>query len=151
MLFAMNFECKSTFRGKWKWFWIISLTIWAKIEVTKHVLLADKFIPYRLEDICSLNAMKCVYVRFSPSKQQSFFSKVSLNSCLTGLDQLYTGRLPEEKAFNEILSIISRCVSRSVVITIRSGVQKVPTSTSGTICLSFLSLSLFFFFTFSFF
>ena len=39
MLFAMNFECKSTFK---------SLKIGANIEVTKHVLLADEFTPYRL-------------------------------------------------------------------------------------------------------
>ena len=36
MLFAMNFECKSTFNSKWKRFWITSLKICAKIEVTKH-------------------------------------------------------------------------------------------------------------------
>ena len=27
VLFAMNFECKSTFKSKWKRFWIISLKI----------------------------------------------------------------------------------------------------------------------------
>ena len=42
MLFAMNFEWKSTFKSKWKRFWIISLKKGAKIEVTKHVLLADE-------------------------------------------------------------------------------------------------------------
>ena len=36
--------------------------------------------------------MKFVYDEFSLSKQQSFFSEISLNSCLIGLDQLYTGR-----------------------------------------------------------
>ena len=36
--------------------------------------------------------MKCVYVRFSLSKQRSFFRKTPLNSCLMGLDHLYTGR-----------------------------------------------------------
>ena len=52
----------------------------AKIAVTKHPgktrSLADEFIP--LLGICSLNSMKCVYVKFSPSKQQSFLRKVSL-------------------------------------------------------------------------
>ena len=42
MLFAMNFEWKSTFKSKWKRFWIISLKKGAEIEVTKHVLLADE-------------------------------------------------------------------------------------------------------------
>ena len=36
--------------------------------------------------------MKCVYVRFSLSKQRSFFRKTPLNSCLMGLDHLCTGR-----------------------------------------------------------
>ena len=42
VLFAMNFERTSTFKSKWKRFWIISLKKGAKIEVTKHVLLADE-------------------------------------------------------------------------------------------------------------
>ena len=58
--------------------------------------------------ICSLNAMKfAVYVGFSPWKEQSFFWKISLNSCLIGLDQLCTGRAggsSRGKAFNKILS-----------------------------------------------
>ena len=46
-------------------------------------------------------------------KQQSFFSKVSLNSCLIGFDQLYTGRggvNSKENAFNKILSTSSQCL-----------------------------------------
>ena len=79
MLFTMNFEWKSTFKSKWKRFWIISLKKGAKIEVTKHVLLEDEptVSAYQYSwsylGIRSLNAMKCVYVGFSPSKQQSFF------------------------------------------------------------------------------
>ena len=64
--------------------------------------------------------MKCVCVRFSPSKQQSFSWKVPLNSCLIGFDQLYTERAGgsfREKALNKILASSSQCVSRSVVIT----------------------------------
>jgi len=93
--FAMNFECKSTFKSKWKRFLIITLKIWAQIEVTKHVFMADEFIPYRLSSAsqCSLNAIKWVYVGFSASKQQSFFWKVSFNPCLMGRNQLYTGAL----------------------------------------------------------
>ena len=67
----LTFKCKSTFKSKWKRFWIIRLKIWAKIEVTKHVLLADEFIPHRLiAEHLFVNAMKCVHVRFPPSKQQ---------------------------------------------------------------------------------
>ena len=72
------------FKRKWKRFWIISLNVWANIAVTKHVLLADEFIPYwpRLLGFHSLhvNAMKYIYVGFSLSKLQSFFWKISLNS-----------------------------------------------------------------------
>ena len=49
-------------------------------------------------------AMKCVYVEFSPSKQQSFFSKISLNSCFIELNQLYTrhaGGSSRGKDFNK--------------------------------------------------
>ena len=45
--------------------------------VTKHVLLADKFIPYRPRPLSFnsllVTAMKCIYVGFSLSKLQSFF------------------------------------------------------------------------------
>ena len=103
----MNFECKSTFKSKWKRFWIISLKIGAKIEVTntraKHVLLADDFIPQL--GICSLNSMKCVYVKFSPSKQQSFFRKVSLNSCLIGLSNFIQGALAEVLSYRNVFHV----------------------------------------------
>ena len=76
---------------KWKRFWIISrINIWANIAVTKHLLLADEFVPYRprLLGFHSLhvNAMKCIYVGFSLSKLESFFWKISLNSCLIRLE-----------------------------------------------------------------
>ena len=81
-----EFRMLKYFKSKWKRFWIISLNIWANIAVTKHVLLADEFIPYRprLLGFYSLheNAMKCIYVGFSLSKLQSFFWKVSLSSRL---------------------------------------------------------------------
>ena len=81
-------------------------------RVTKYVLLADEFVPYRprLLGFHSLhvNAMKCIYVGFSLSKLQSFFWKISFNSCLirfegfnnkisTGLPVLSTW--PSDKAF----------------------------------------------------
>ena len=44
----LNFECKNTFKSKWKRYWLISLKIRAKIEVTKHAFLADDFKPYWL-------------------------------------------------------------------------------------------------------
>ena len=45
--------------------------------------------------------MKCTDFRFPPSKQQSFFWKVSLKLCWIGLNQLctgYTGGISREKA-----------------------------------------------------
>ena len=86
-----EFQMLKFFKSKWKRFWIISLiNIWANIAVTKHVLLADEFVPYRprLLGFHSLhvNAMKCIYVGFSLSKLQSFFWKISLNSCLIRLE-----------------------------------------------------------------
>ena len=66
------------------------LDICANIAVTKHVLLADEFVPYRprLLSFHSLhvNAMKCIYVGFSLSKLLSFFWKISLNSRLIRLE-----------------------------------------------------------------
>ena len=76
-----EFQMLKFFKSKWKRFWIISLiNIWANIAVTKHVLLADEFVPYRV------NAMKCIYVGFSMSKLQSFLWKISLNSFLIRLE-----------------------------------------------------------------
>ena len=70
--------------------WIISLNILANIAVTKHVLLAGEFIPYRprLLGFHSLhvNEMKCICVGFSMSKLQSSFWKISLNSRLIRLE-----------------------------------------------------------------
>ena len=86
-----EFQMLKFFKSKWKRFWIISLiNIWANIAVTKHVLLADEFVPYRprLLGFHSLhvNAMKCICVGFSLSKLQSFFWKISVNSCLIRLE-----------------------------------------------------------------
>ena len=98
-----EFRMLKYFKSKWKRFRIISLNIWANIAVTKHVLLADEFMPYRprLLGFHSLhvNAMKCSYVGFSLSKLQSFFWKISLNS-----------RLIRLKAFNnKILTVVPVC------------------------------------------
>ena len=85
-----EFRMLKYFKSKWKRFWIISLNIWENIAVTKHVLLADEFIPYRprLLGFHSLhvNAMKCIYVGFSLWKLQPFFWKISLNSRLIRLE-----------------------------------------------------------------
>ena len=43
-----EFQILKFFKSKWKQSWIISLiNIGANIAVTKHVLLADEFVPYR--------------------------------------------------------------------------------------------------------
>ena len=85
-----EFRTLNYFKSKWKRFWIISLNIWANIAVTKHVLLAAEFIPYRprLLGFHSLhvNAMKCIYVGFLLLKLQSFFWKISMNSRLIRLE-----------------------------------------------------------------
>ena len=68
-----EFRMLKYFKSKWKRFWIISLNIWANIAATKHVLLADEFLPYRprLLSFHSLhvNAMQCIYDGFSLSKR----------------------------------------------------------------------------------
>ena len=85
-----EFRMLKYFKSKWKRFWIISVNIWANIAVTKHVFLADEFIPYRPRLLGShsfhVNAMKCIYIGFSLSKLQSFFWKISLNSGLIRLE-----------------------------------------------------------------
>ena len=88
-----EFQMLKFFKSKWKRFWIISLiNIWANIAVTKHVLLADEFVPYRPRLLAfhslHVNAMKCIYLGFSLSKLQSFLWKISLNSCLIRLKGL---------------------------------------------------------------
>ena len=83
-----QFRMLKYFKSKWKRFWIISLNIWANITGTKHDLLADE--PYRLRLLgfhcLHVNATKCIFVGFSLSKLQSFFSKISLNSRLIRLE-----------------------------------------------------------------
>ena len=86
-----EFQMLKFFKSKWKRFWIISLiNIWANIAVTKHVLLADEFVPYRPRllgfHFLRVNSMKCIYVGFSMAKLQSFFWKISLNSSLIRLE-----------------------------------------------------------------
>ena len=96
----------------------------------------------------SLNAMKCVYIGFSLSKQQSFFWKISLNSCLIGLDQLYTGRAGGSsmgKGFNNIFSTIFPVCSLGLVVTIWTSTSKFPSSITGR---TYFSSLLFFSFSF---
>ena len=85
-----EFQMLQFFKSKWKRFWIFSLiNIWANIAVSKHVLFADEFVPYRPRllgfHFLHVNAMKCIYVGFSMAKLQSFSWKISLNSCLIRL------------------------------------------------------------------
>ena len=62
-----EFRMLKYFKSKWNRFWIISLNIWANIAVTKHVLLADEFRPYRPRLLqlgvhsLHVNAMKCMH------------------------------------------------------------------------------------------
>ena len=114
--------------------------------VTKHVLLAAEFIPYRprLLGFHSLhvNAMKCIYSGFSLSKLQSFFWKISLNSRLIRLE-----------GFNNKISPILLCVQRGLVIKRYPGASKAPRSNPCKTFFSsllFFSFLLFFFFCFSF-
>ena len=93
----------------------------------------------------SLNSMKFVYVGFSLSKQQSFFSKTSLNSCLIGLDQLYTGRADEVLGERVLISELSQCVG--LVITLWPCALKVLSSVMTVPVFLFL---FFFFFSFPF-
>ena len=143
-----EFQMLKFFKSKWKRFWIISLiNIWANIAVTKHVLLADEFVPYRprLLGFHSLhvNAMKCIYVGFSLSKLQSFFWKISLNSCLIRLE-----------GFNNKTS--TQLVARGLVVKLSPGAPKGPSSNLGMQDLFFFasflffSFLVFFFFFFSF-
>ena len=97
-----EFRMLKYFKSKWKRFWIISVNIWANIAVTKHVFLANEFIPYRPRLLgfhsFHVNAMKCIYIGFSLSKLQSFFWKISLNSGLIRLE-----------GFNNKISILVLC------------------------------------------
>ena len=142
-----EFRMLKYFKSKWKRFWIISLNIWANIAVTKHVLLAAEFIPYRprLLGFHSLhvNAMKCIYVGFSLSKLQSFFRKISLNSRLIRLE-----------GSNNKISTYFSCVLRGLVVKLGPGASEVLSSIPGTTfscsLLLFCFLLFFFFFSFSF-
>ena len=79
-----EFRMLKYFKSKWKRFWIISLNIWANIAVTKHVLPANEFIPYRprLSRASTVFTCKCDEMHLlwvSLSKLPSFFWKISLN------------------------------------------------------------------------
>ena len=85
------------FKSKWKRSGIINLNKWANIAVTKHVLLADEFIPYRprLLGFHSLhvNAIQCIYVGFSLSKLQSLLN--SRLKRLGGFNNKISTNLPQ--------------------------------------------------------
>ena len=135
-----EFQMLKFFKTKWKRFWIISLiNIWAKLAVTKHVLLADEFVPYRLRLLgfhsLHVHAMKCIYVGFSLSKLQSFFWKISLNSCLIRL-----------KGFNNKISLPFPVCSTWPGVKAFTRCAEGPEIHSGQNLDSFL----FFFFSFSF-
>ena len=80
-----------------------------------------------------------------------FLLKIPLNSCLMGLDQIYTGRAggnTRGKGFNNIISTVSTVFPEWPLMVINdvAGVSKVPSS----ILNLFLFASLLFFFSFSF-
>ena len=138
-----EFRMLKYFKRKWKRFWIISLKIWANIAVTKHVLLADEFRPYRPRLLqlgfysLHVNAMKWNYVRFSQSKLPSFFWKISLNSRLIRLEG-FNNKISTDYLF---------CVPRGPVVRLWPGESQVPSSIPG---ITFFSLLLFFSFSFHF-
>ena len=92
------------------------------MEVTKHALLANEFIPCPPSWASVLNAMRFIYVYISQVftvKTTVIPLKISWNSCLIGLDQLFTGRAgrsSRRKGFNNIFSILSKCAPRGLVV-----------------------------------
>ena len=85
-----------------------------------------------------VNAMKCIYVGFSLSKLQSFFWKISLNSCLIRLE-----------GFNNKNSTLRVCLtwpSGKAVARYTKGLE----FESGRYLFVFASFLCFFFFSFSF-
>ena len=77
------------------------------MEVTKHALLANEFIPYPPSWASVLNAMRFIYVYIS----QVFTVKTTVIL----LDQLFTGLAcgsSRGKGFNNIFSILSQCAPR---------------------------------------
>ena len=104
----MNFEHKSTFKSKWKRFWIICLKIWVKINV-----------------------------------------KISLNSCLIGLYQLYTGGAGGSSrgkvSWNIFQFLSPQCVPCGLVVMIRPRAQKILSSNWAEPVFLFSSFFLFLF------
>ena len=93
--------------------------------------------------------MNCVYVRFPPSKQQSFFWKAYLNSCLIGLDQLYTGRAGKRLLIKYYLEVYNG-YHAAYLVAKWPGLEKVPSSIPSGTCFCFcFCFSLLFFFPFS--
>ena len=63
-----------------------------------------------------------------------------MNSCLLGLDQLYTGRAggcSRGNGFHIIFSNLSQCVQRGLVVMLWPSVLKVLSSITGSTCFSF--------------
>ena len=98
----------------------------------------------------SLNAMKCVYVGFSLSKQQSFFWKIPLSSCLIGLDQLYTGCTGGSAGWKGFNNIFLTNFFHRVPWTLRAGMSKVSSSIPRGTFFTSLLFFFFLFFLFSF-
>ena len=102
------------FKSKCKRFGIINLNKWANIAVTKHVLLADEFIPYRprLLGFHSLhvNAIQCIYVGFSLSKLQSLLN--SRLKRLGGFNNKISTNLPQCST-RPSGKALARCVEES--------------------------------------
>ena len=81
------------------------------MEVTKHALLANEFIPYPPSWASVLNAMRFIYVYIT----QVFTVKTTVIL----LDQLFTGLAcgsSRGKGFNNVFSILSQCAPRGLVV-----------------------------------
>ena len=102
------------FKSKWKRFGIINLNKWANIAVTKHVLLADEFIPYRPRLLgfhsLHLSAIQCIYIGFSLSKLQSLLN--SRLKRLGGFNNKISTNLPQCST-RPSGKALARCVEES--------------------------------------
>ena len=123
------------------------------------------FEKWDFEDLVGFPFFKCDEIRLSwvlTVKTTVILLKISLNSCLLGLHQLYTGRAggsSRGNGFNIIFSNLSQCVQRGLVVTLWPSVLKVLSWITGSTCFSFSSCLvfllviavLFFFFIYSYF
>ena len=152
---SLNFECLSTFKSKWKRFWIIILNILAKIVVTKHILLADEFIPYR--GLVGLSFFKCDEMRlrwvFTDQTAVILLKNIfefMLNRARSILVRVVLAEVLGERVLILYFQRCTQCVLRGSVVAIWPGASKVPGSTSDRTFFSSLLFCYFFFFSFSF-